>query len=147
MRAVIQRVNSASVEVDGKLVSSIDKGLLVLVGIEKEDTSRDSEYLIRKILNLRIFDDQEKFLDKSVQDLGLQVLLVSQFTLYGSCKKGNRPSFDKAMPPKEAKVFYSDFVEKFKQSYSKVKDGIFGAYMQVSLVNDGPVTIVLDSCR
>ena len=147
MRAVIQKVNAASVEVDGKLVSSIEKGLLVLVGIERQDTPKDSEYLVRKILNLRIFDDQEKFLDKSVQDLSLEVLLVSQFTLYGSCKKGNRPSFDKAMPPKEAKVFYQDFVEKFKQNYFKVKDGIFGAYMQVSLVNDGPVTIILDSCR
>ena len=145
MKVVIQRVKSASVEVDGDLISSIGQGLLVLVGIHKEDTQKDSDYIIKKILSLRFFESEKSFMDKSVQDLNLEVLLVSQFTLYGNCKKGARPSFDKAMPPKEAKIFYENFVEKFKQQHSKVKDGIFGAYMQVSLVNDGPVTIILDS--
>ena len=145
MRVVIQRVNSASVDVDGKLVSSISKGLLVLVGIRSGDMDSDIDYIIKKILNIRIFESQKSFMDKCVQDLGLEILCVSQFTLYGNCNKGNRPSFDKAMSPKEAKLFYDKFLEKLKQNYSKVSDGIFGAYMQVSLVNDGPVTIILDS--
>jgi len=125
-------------------VSKINKGLLVLVGIHKEDTQDDIDFIIKKLLNLRLFDFDNKFCEKSVKDLSLEILCVSQFTLYASCKKGNRPSFDKAMSPKEAKVFYSNFLNKLKQQHSKVKDGEFGAYMQVSLVNDGPVTIVLD---
>ena len=145
MKAIIQRVDSASVSVDEKIISEIKKGLLILIGIHKDDKQEDADYLMRKILNLRIFDDQEKFMDKSVNDFNLEILFVSQFTLYASCKKGNRPSFDKAMPPKDAKVFYQNFVENFKQSYSKVKDGIFGAYMKVNLINDGPVTITLES--
>jgi len=144
MKAVIQRVNYASVEVDGKLISSIDKGLLILVGIHKNDTENEADYLIRKILNLRIFESEKHFMDKSVQDLDLEILLVSQFTLYGDCKKGNRPSFDQAMPPAQAKVFYDDFVDKFKKSHAKVKDGVFGAYMKVRLENDGPLTIVIN---
>ncbi len=144
MKAVIQKVNSASVEVDGKLISSIDKGLLVLVGIHKKDTQTEADYLIRKILNLRMFESDKHFMDKSVQDLDLEVLLVSQFTLYGDCTKGNRPSFDQAMSPAQAKVFYDDFVNKFRQSHLKTKDGVFGAYMKVSLINDGPFTIVLE---
>ncbi len=147
MKAIIQRVDSASVKVDEKIVSEIKKGLLILIGIHKDDKQEDADYLIRKILNIRIFDDQEKFMDKSVNDFNLEILFVSQFTLYASCKKGNRLSFDKAMPPKDAKVFYQNFVENFKQNYSKVKDGIFGAYMKVNLINDGPVTIILDSAK
>ena len=145
MRAVIQRVNSASVEVEGKLISKIEKGLLVLVGIHKEDTQKDAGYIIRKILNLRVFESEKSFMDKSVQDLELEILLVSQFTLYADLRKGNRPSFDKAMPPAQAKIFYENFVEKFRENYPKTKDGVFGAYMQVSLVNDGPLTIILDN--
>ncbi len=145
MRAVIQRVNSASVTVDKKVVSSIEKGLLILVGIHKDDTDKDCEYLIKKILNLRIFEGEKSFVDKSVKDLDLEILFVSQFTLYADCKKGTRPSFDKAMSSKDAKVFYQNFINSFKQEYSKIKDGVFGAYMQVNLVNDGPVTIILDS--
>ena len=145
MKAIIQRVDSASVSVDEKIISEIKKGLLILIGIHKDDKQEDADYLMRKILSLRIFDDQEKFMDKSVNDFNLEILFVSQFTLCASCKKGNRPSFDKAMSPKDAKVFYQNFVEKFKQNYSKVKDGIFGAYMKVNLINDGPVTIILES--
>ena len=145
MRAVIQRVNNASVHVDGKLISSISKGLLVLIGINKEDKKEDCEYITRKILNLRIFESEKSFMDKSVQDLDLEILFISQFTLYGSCNKGNRPSFDKAMSPGDANFFYQDFLESFKKVYPTIKDGVFGAYMQVNLVNDGPVTIILDS--
>jgi len=147
MRAVIQRVNNASVTIDDKVISKVNKGLLVLIGIHKDDTQKDCEYLIRKILNLRIFEGEKSFVDKSVKDLDLEILLVSQFTLYADCTKGNRPSFDKAMSSKEAKVFYQNFIENFRKEYPKIKDGIFGAYMQISLTNDGPVTIILDSIR
>lgn len=145
MRAVIQRVDRASVAVDNKIVSKIGKGLLILIGIHKDDTQKDCDYLIRKILNLRLFDADDKFVEKSVKGLDLEILFVSQFTLYADCKKGSRPSFDKAMPPKDAKVFYDNFFQQFKKEYSKIKDGVFGAYMTVELTNDGPITIVLDS--
>ncbi len=146
MRVVIQRVDSASVSVDNKVVSAVNKGLLIFVGIHKDDTQKHSDYLIKKILNLRLFDADNKFASKSLKDLDLEILLVSQFTLYADCKKGSRPSFDKAMPPRDAKVFYQNFINKFKNEYPKIKNGIFGAYMKVSLINDGPVTIILDSC-
>ena len=145
MKALIQRVTSGSVSVEGKLVSSIQKGLLVFIGLGLDDTQTDCEFITRKILNLRIFDGQKSFADKSVQDLGLEILFVSQFTLYANCNKGNRPSFSKAMPPDKAKLFYQDFFNQFKFQYSKIKDGVFGANMQVELVNDGPVTILLES--
>ena len=145
MKIVIQSVTQASVEVNDKIVSSIGKGLLILVGIHRDDTEQDCEYIIKKILNMRLFDVGEKYFDKSVQDLDLEILVVSQFTLYGSLKKGKRPSFDKAMPPAQAKEFYANFVEKLRALYPKVQDGVFGAMMKVSLVNDGPVTIIGDS--
>lgn len=145
MRALIQRVNKASVYVNEKLISSIQKGLLVFVGIKKDDTDKDSEYLIRKILNLRIFDGEKSFIDKSVKDLDLEILLVSQFTLYADCKKGNRPSFNKTMSSSQAKIFYQNFLQNFKRQYSKIKEGIFGAYMQIELVNDGPVTLIVSN--
>ncbi len=145
MKAVIQRVNSASVEVENKLISRIEKGLLVLLGFKVDDTHNESEYLIKKITNLRIFGDDKGFMNSSAKDLDLEVLLVSQFTLYGNCKKGNRPSFSEAMPPAEAEKFYNEFVEKFKTVHPKTKTGTFGAYMKVELINDGPVTIILDS--
>jgi len=145
MRAVIQRVEQACVEVDGKLISKISKGLLVLVGIKTDDTQKDSEYLIKKILNLRIFEDEKHSMNKSVLDLNLEILLVSQFTLYGDCKKGNRPSFINAMSPEPAKDFYNNFVEKFRQQYPNVQDGVFGAHMKINLINDGPVTVILES--
>lgn len=147
MKALIQRVTRASVSVDGKIISSIGKGLLVFVGIGLDDAPRDCEYLTRKILNLRVFDGEKSFADKSVQDLGLEILFVSQFTLFADCNKGNRPSFSHAMPPDKAKVFYQDFIDQFRLQYPKIKDGVFGANMQVELVNDGPVTILLDSAK
>ena len=145
MRVVIQRVNEASVTVEGKLISKIDKGLLVLVGIKSNDTLDQCNYLINKILNLRIFEDENLKMNKSASDFNLEILLVSQFTLYADCKKGNRPSFITAMSPAQAKEFYQKFVNQFKQKYPKVKDGVFGAYMKVNLINDGPVTIILNS--
>lgn len=142
MKVVIQRVKEASVLVDNNLISSIKRGVLIFIGINLNDTIEDSQYIIKKILNLRIFENKEKIMDKSVKDLDLEILLVSQFTLCADLRKGNRPSFDKAMPPKEAKIFYDNFVKDFKKNYSKVKEGVFGAYMQVNLINYGPVTII-----
>lgn len=148
MRTVVQRVLSASVEVEGRLVSAIGPGLLVLVGVHEADTDADADYICRKILNMRLFpnDKTGKPWDQSVMQREFEVLLVSQFTLYGILK-GNKPDFHVAMPPAKAKSFYASLVEKFQRSYSaeSVKDGIFGAMMKVSLVNDGPVTMQVDS--
>lgn len=148
MRAVVQRVLSASVEVEGRVVSAIGPGLLVLVGVHEADTDADADYICRKVLNMRLFPNEktEKAWDQSVLQRKFEVLLVSQFTLYGILK-GNKPDFHVAMPPAKAKPFYASLVEKFQKSYSAdaVKDGIFGAMMKVSLVNDGPVTMQVDS--
>lgn len=145
MRMVIQRVLSASVEVDGTKVSEIGQGLLVLVGLGVDDDESSFAYMIKKLLQLRIFADEQDKMNKSVVDIGGEVLLVSQFTLYGDCRKGNRPSFVKAMPPGEAKELYAAFVDACKKAYdaTKVYDGVFGADMKVNLVNDGPVTILV----
>ena len=145
MIAVIQRVSQASVSVDEKIVASIDTGYLVLVGINSGDTERDREYIVKKLLNIRLFPSEAKNIDKSIKDINGQLLLVSQFTLYANCTKGNRPSFTDAMPPDQAKFFYEDFVAECKKQYSRVQSGVFGAMMEVSLVNDGPVTIIIDS--
>jgi len=145
MRAVIQRVDNASVIVDDKEVASIEKGLLVLVGIHTDDTQADREKIISKLLKLRLFPDGNKEFDKSVVDSDNQLLLVSQFTLFVDCHKGNRPSFSAAMPPKEAAEFYEKFVSECVSAYPKTQSGLFGALMKVSLVNNGPVTIILDS--
>jgi len=145
MRALVQRVVSASVTVDNKLISEIGSGLLVFLGIKADDTQSDRDYLIKKILNLRIFSDQEDKMNKSIVDISGEMLLVSQFTLYGDCAKGNRPSFAKAMKPEQAKQCYDDFVQTLKQQYHAVKEGVFAAHMQVALVNDGPVTILIES--
>ena len=149
MRAVVQRVSSASVTVDGEIISQIGAGLLVLLGIHKDDTEKEREYIIKKIVNLRIFPDSADMhnINKSIKDTDGEILLVSQFTLYGDCKKGNRPSFIAAMPPEKAKSFYEDFAKELKHIYPKTKEGMFGAYMHVALVNDGPVTILLNSAR
>lgn len=120
MRVLIQRVNSASVSVGKTVISSIDKGLLVFLGIARNDTEKDCNYIIRKILNLRIFPDQKGYMDKSIVDISGQILLVSQFTLYANCSKGNRPSFEYAMRPDQAKVVYEDFTESLRHSYSDV---------------------------
>ncbi|KAH9610996.1 hypothetical protein KSS87_013227 [Heliosperma pusillum] len=148
MRAVVQRVSSASVEVEGQIVSKIGPGYLVLVGILESDTDSDSDYICRKVLNMRLFPNETtgKSWDQSVMQRNYEVLLVSQFTLYGILK-GNKPDFHVAMPPQSAKPFYESLVEKFRKSYKAdmIKDGIFGAMMKVDLVNDGPVTMQLES--
>ncbi|XP_021766023.1 D-tyrosyl-tRNA(Tyr) deacylase-like [Chenopodium quinoa] len=148
MRAVVQRVTSASVEVDGSIVSQIGPGLLVLIGVHDSDSDSDSNYLCRKVLNMRLFPNENtgKAWDQSVMQKNYEVLLVSQFTLYGTLK-GNKPDFHVAMPPQRAKPFYEAVVENFRKSYNpdSIKDGIFGAMMKVNLVNDGPVTLQLES--
>ncbi|HPS58811.1 MAG TPA: D-aminoacyl-tRNA deacylase [Spirochaetota bacterium] len=147
MRAVVQRVKEASVKVDGSMVASTGPGLLVLVGFHKDDTEKDSDYIISKITGLRIFSDADENMNLPVSDTGGGILVVSQFTLYGDARKGRRPSFSDAMPPSEAAKFYDAFIEKFRSAYSKIESGVFGADMDVSLVNSGPVTIMLDSFR
>ncbi len=147
MRAVIQRVSRASVTVNGSTVSSIGKGLLILVAFSKNDTDSDSDYIIGKSTGLRIFYDTSGMMNLSVSDIGGEILVVSQFTLYGDARKGKRPSFSDSMPPAEAKVFYDGFISKFRESFGSLKSGEFGADMDVELVNSGPVTIILDSSK
>ena len=145
MKIVIQKVISASVEVGGNVVSKIEKGFLILVGISKDDAEKDFEYITKKILNLRIFESDKVFFDKNIQEVQGEILFVSQLTLYGDCTNGNRPSFSHAMKPEFARESYKNFLEKFKKIYPKIQDGVFGAFMKVSLINDGPTTIILDS--
>ncbi len=147
MRAVVQRVKEAGVRVDGRQVSSIGPGLLVLAGFHKDDTEKDSDYIISKIKGLRIFGDSGGNMNLSVSDTGGEILVVSQFTLYGDARKGRRPSFSESMPPAHALKFYETFIEKFRSAHGKIESGVFGADMDVSLVNSGPVTIMLDSFR
>ena len=147
MRAIIQRVTSASVAVEGKVVSSIGRGLLILAGFHKEDTDTDSDYIINKSTGLRIFGDADGMMNLSVSDIGGEILVVSQFTLYGDSRKGKRPSFSTSMPPAEAKLFYDDFMLRFRKNFPSVKSGVFAADMEVSLVNSGPITIILDSSK
>ena len=145
MRVILQRVNFASVEVNKKEVSRINKGLLLFVGFGKDDTDEDLKYIFRKILNLRIFEDQNYKMNLSVLDMSYEILIVSQFTLYGDCRKGNRPSFDGSFSSFEAKRKYEEFLRLFYDNNITVKTGIFQADMKVLLENDGPVTIQLDS--
>ncbi|XP_064472262.1 D-aminoacyl-tRNA deacylase 1-like isoform X2 [Ornithodoros turicata] len=147
MRAVIQRVASAAVSVDGRVISSIGRGLCVLIGVHRDDSEDDMEYIIRKILNLKLFDDDSgKRWRHSVRDLKLEVLCVSQFTLYCTLK-GNKPDFHQAMDGERSKSFYSEFLRRLKSEHggALVKDGEFGALMQVDIRNDGPVTVELES--
>lgn len=146
MRAVIQRVTEASVRVDGNVTGAIDKGLLILVGIEDADTQEDIEWLTKKIVGLRIFDDENGVTNLSVMDVGGGLLAVSQFTLMASTKKGNRPSYIRASKGDFAQPMYEKFCLALeKESGKKVEKGIFGADMKVSLLNDGPVTIIMDT--
>lgn len=144
MKLVIQRVDRASVSIDGVKYSSIGKGFLVLVGISDTDTKEIADKYIRKMVGLRIFEDAEGKTNLSLQDVGGAVLMVSQFTLYANCKKGNRPSFIEAGKPDMAEELYNYMVEKTKESVPEVKTGVFGADMKVSLENNGPFTILLD---
>jgi len=147
MRLVIQRVLESSVTIDKKIHSSIGKGLLVLVGIEDTDTSEDIDWLIRKTINLRIFNDDRGVMNVSLKDSNGSILLISQFTLYASTRKGNRPSYIKAAKPEISIPLYEAFIQRLEEHISKdkIKTGQFGADMKVSLINDGPVTIILDS--
>lgn len=145
MRAVVQRVRNASVTIDGEIVQ-IGPGLLCLIGLRDGDTPADAEFIARKILNMRLWASERKAWDLSVTQQGFEVLCVSQFTLFGRLN-GNKPDFSKAMPPQDARDFYHEFLERLRRDYSpeKVLDGRFGAKMDVQLVNDGPVTFILDS--
>ncbi|MCI7747809.1 MAG: D-aminoacyl-tRNA deacylase [Paraprevotella sp.] len=146
MRAVIQRVQHASVTIDGKLKSRIQKGFLVLLGIEDADTEEDMEWLARKIISLRVFDDEQGVMNRNIQDAGGEILVVSQFTLMASYKKGNRPSWIRAARHEHAIPLYEAFTERLAQDLpGRVQTGEFGADMQVELLNDGPVTICMDT--
>lgn len=145
MRALIQRVTNASVSIDGQTVGSIGPGLLVLLGVGDGDAEHDAQYLVNKVANLRIFADQENRFNRSALDTGAELLIVSQFTLYADTRKGRRPDFNQAAGPEEAQRLYEYAVELFRETGLKVETGQFQAYMQVSLHNDGPVTLMLDS--
>jgi D-tyrosyl-tRNA(Tyr) deacylase len=146
MRIVIQKVSKASVTVEGQLISSIGKGLLVLLGIEDADTDDDIDWLVKKMVQLRVFNDESGVMNLSVQDVSGDILVVSQFTLHASTKKGNRPSYIRASKPEFAVPMYEKFIQKSEEVFGKrIGTGIFGAMMDVSLVNDGPVTIIIDS--
>ena len=145
MRALLQRVSHASVSIDGRQTAKTGPGLLVLLGVSKDDTQEDAAYLVEKTVNLRIFADDESRFNKSALDVGAEFLVVSQFTLYADTRKGRRPDFIQAAAPDNAERIYEDVVELFKGRGLKVETGTFGEYMQVEMVNDGPVTIMLDS--
>ena len=145
MRAVVQRVSRARVDVNGDTVGAIERGLLVLLGVQAPDTERDADYLAAKIASLRIFNDAQGKMNLDVREVQGGVLVVSQFTLYGDARKGRRPSFIRAAPPQQAEHLYEYFLEAAARHAMPVAHGVFGAHMQVHLVNDGPVTLLLDS--
>ncbi len=145
MKAVIQRVSQASVKVEGQVIGAIEQGLLVLLGIEQDDLESDADYLVGKIQNLRIFSDQQGVMNLSVQQIGGEILCVSQFTLIAEYKKGNRPSYINAAKPPKSKPLFEYFKAQLRATGLKIESGEFGADMKVSLLNDGPVTIVMDS--
>ena len=147
MRVVAQRVKEARVEVDGEITGRIGAGLLILLGVSKTDTADDAEYLVEKMVGLRVFPDEEGKMNRSVVDAGGALLVVSQFTLYGDIRRGRRPSFDAAAPPEKARGLYEYFVEAARRRGVRVEKGVFQAMMSVHLINDGPVTIFCDSAE
>lgn len=144
MRLVIQRVKNARVDVEGKTVGKIEKGFLVLLGVKHEDTKQEADYLVKKLCNLRVFEDENEKMNLGIKDIGGELLIVSQFTLYADCSQGNRPSFINAARPEVAEPLYEYFCNECEKNGIHVEKGIFGADMKVSLLNDGPVTIVIE---
>lgn len=144
MKIVVQRVKNAQVEVEDKIVGKIEKGFLVLLGVTNTDTKEQADYLVKKLCNLRVFTDENDKMNLALKDVGGELLIVSQFTLYADCSGGNRPSFIEAAKPEQAKELYEYFCSECEKNNIRVEKGIFGANMQVSLVNDGPVTIVIE---
>ena len=144
MKIVVQRVKNAKVEVENKLVGEIKKGFLVLLGITHTDTKENADYLVKKICNLRVFSDENDKMNLGIKDMNGELLIVSQFTLYADCTKGNRPAFIEAAKPEQAEELYEYFCSECEKNNIKVEKGIFGADMQVSLLNDGPVTIIIE---
>ncbi len=147
MRAVIQRVSKASVTVEGRTIAQIGNGILVLLGVKQDDSEKEAELLAKKTANLRIFNDEQGKMNISLLDIEGEALVVSQFTLYGNCKKGRRPSFIDAALPEKADLLYQEYVQYLKDEHITVQTGQFQAMMQVELVNEGPVTIILDSAE
>lgn len=145
MKVVIQKSGPANITIDEKTHSSIDSGLVILLGITNTDTEKDIDYLVEKIANLRLFEEGEKHFEKSLLETGKKALIISQFTLYASCKKGRRPDFNEAAKPEIAEHLYEKFIKKMKEKGIAVETGVFGAMMNISLVNLGPITIILDS--
>ncbi len=146
MKVVVQRVKEASCTVDNQLVSNIQNGYLLLVGLTHDDTIKELEYIAKKIANLRIFEDENGKLNKSIKEMNYEILSISQFTLYGDASKGNRPSFTKAMRPEQAEPLYNQLTNILQTTHNiPTKEGIFGSYMDIQLTNDGPVTIILES--
>ena len=145
MRIVLQRVKSARVDVRGETVGSIGIGLVILLGVTQSDQPEDAEYLADKLIYLRIFSDQAGRMNQSLLEVGGALLVVSQFTLYGDCRKGRRPSFDQAAPPEQARALYECFIQRLKSSTIAVETGVFQAEMEIHLINDGPVTFIVDS--
>lgn len=147
MRAVVQRVSRAQVTVEGRVTGAIERGFVVLVGVARTDAAADAAYLAEKIANLRVFDDEAGKMNRSLNEVGGKVLAISQFTLYGDCRKGRRPSFDEAAPAEPGRALYETFLDELTARGVAVSTGVFQARMQVELVNEGPVTLLLDSRR
>lgn len=147
LRALVQRVNRAEVKVDGKTTGKIEEGLCVFLGVHKDDSKRDINWMAEKLVNLRIFEDDSGKMNRSLNEVGGSMLVVSQFTLYGDCSKGRRPSFIEAALPEKAKAFYEDFIKNVRSRGIRTEEGLFQAFMDVYLTNSGPVTLLIESRR